>query len=77
MGAKWYCLKTPEGELLPETLEQSERDVMFNAYGYHANLDPSWGQKFWKKWPQSGTSLRHLGYKAVPVLIVEAPYGRR
>jgi len=67
----WYCLKTPDGKLRIETLQESARDVMFNAYNYHASLDPAWGEKFWKRWPASGTSLRNLGYRAVPVVVGE------
>jgi len=65
----WYCLQTPEGELLPATISDDAERVRFRAYDVHEAKDGRWGALYWKRYPASWKSLYRLGYRVVPVVI--------
>jgi hypothetical protein len=69
MGEHGWCLKRPNGKLVPETFSDDKEEAWSNAYNYLC--DKSWMKKYWKDWDGSVEAAKKRGWIIVPVWLVE------
>ncbi|MCZ2113567.1 MAG: hypothetical protein LC131_07005 [Anaerolineae bacterium] len=67
-----YALKSPDGNLIDQTVAQTSGDAWHLGYSYLFDLDKEFGRRYWHKWNAFKRAARRLGWKVVPVKIVEA-----
>ena len=68
-----YALRTPEGEIIADTIEETKRDCWTYAFGYVAfYLGQEWEQRYWKRWEPSLRSAKKNGYEIIKVKVLPA-----
>ena len=68
----WYALKSPAGAIYPTTVASNRRNVW--AYAGFARVcseRPGFQERYWKRWEPSLRAARRLGYRIVPVEVVD------
>ena len=69
---KLYCMETPKGRLLYDTVERSKTECWFRAFGYVSEgLGPEWAKRYWKRLQPSMVSARNKGWRLVVVRVVK------
>ncbi len=66
-----WCIKSPKGKLVAETLSDTKVDAEWSLFGH---MDEKFRTLYWKKPDGNGGSRaaqRRLGYQAVQVELVE------
>lgn len=64
-----WCLKRPNGKLVPDTFSVDKDSAWSKAFVHLC--DKPWMKKYWKKWRESIAAAKKRGWVIVPVWLVE------
>jgi hypothetical protein len=67
-----WCLQSPEGELILQTLAVHKRNAQGAAfdYLYYIKFPEGWPKDFWKKWDSFIRARRNRGWHVVQVTVI-------
>lgn len=66
-----YALKAPRGQLVPESVATSRREVVYFQFDFLARQDSNFRTRYWKRLEAGNRAAKRRGWKIVPVALTE------